>query len=487
MKPWLTKSRFVAGQQCHKRLRQQCHDRLEDSAPTGVVATGNSVGELAHRLFPKGYLVDSAPQRLGDAVVITTRAVQDGHPAVFEATLASGRLLVRIDILERLTRRTWGIREVKSSTRVKDEHLEDLAFQVHVARLCGFDVRSAEIVHVNSEYVRAKNGIDVKKFFQRDEVLDQLGEYLADLEKKIDALVAVIDQPACPSVAPWDHCYAPTSCEFLDRCTEGFSEDWVLNLPRLGKKRSAELQAAGVQRIGDIPSSIVLTPQQEIIRDSHRNGKPFIAPALKAGLKPFRRPALYLDFESMAPAIPLHPKTRPYQRLPFQWSMHRAGRNGNLSHVEFLADALSDPREPFLDSLLAALGDEDLPIVVYSGFEKSTLAELAAAFPRRKVAITRVINRLVDLLPVVSNSVYYPAFNGSFSTKAVGPVLASSIRYDELEQIGDGGAASAAFEAIASGLVADTEEIRFTREALLRYCHLDTLAMVEVHNCLGRL
>lgn len=186
----------------------------------------------------------------------------------------------------------------------------------------------------------------------------------------------------------------------------------------------------------------------------------------------------------MGPAIPLYPGTKPYQTLAFQWSLHHVNRNGKLTHHEFLATGEQDPRREFTESLIHALSGNKQPIVVYSGYEKTTLKKLAELFPDLEDAINSILDHLMDLLDVTRSCIYHPDFHGSFSLKSVAPALVPTLSYANLEQVSEGLGASACFEAIASGKLDDGQDPEVLRQALLEYCKLDTLALVEVHRAL---
>jgi hypothetical protein len=215
--------------------------------------------------------------------------------------------------------------------------------------------------------------------------------------------------------------------------------------------------------------------------------KPYVAADLARLLQPFGPPACYLDFEAMMPPIPLYEGTRPYQTIPFQWSLHMIDGHGALSHKEFLADGVNDPRRQFAETLMDALASSDDPIIVYSAYEQTRLKELAANFPDLSAALNALIARLVDLLPIVRSAVYFPDFAFSNSIKSVAPALCPGFSYDDLDGVADGAAASAEFLQIASGALTVPEQIASLRAQLLVYCERDTLAMVEAHKALMRL
>jgi predicted RecB family nuclease len=173
------------------------------------------------------------------------------------------------------------------------------------------------------------------------------------------------------------------------------------------------------------------------------------------------------------------------ERLPFQWSLHKRDEKGDLQHFGFLADGGNDPREAFVESLLEKLAPTSEPIIVYSSYEGSTLHQLAEVLKQHRKAIEGLTARLCDLLAIMRGHVYYADFGGSYSIKAVGPVIAPNIRYNDLDNVADGGAAAWAFERIATSRCNGQENI--LRRALEEYCRRDTLAMVEIHSRLARI
>jgi hypothetical protein len=484
---WLTKSRFLAGEQCPKRLWQQCHAPLEDGPESSpITEMGLEVGRLGHRLFPNGAVAWTEGQTASQAIAATRAFVKDeAIPAIFEAALRSGRLFARVDILERGKRGTWNICEAKASTEVKDEHIDDVAFQLHVANEAGLKVSRVEIVHVNKDYVLKERGLEPKGYFRRVDVTAEAKKRLRDIPGIIKTFLKIVDKDCAPDIEPWMQCHDPYACEFLYRCTANKPKDWIFYLPRLGEKRGELLRARGIESIAKIPEDVGLTEKQAIIRDVYCTGRPYISSNLKSALRPFGPPAYYLDFETMSPAIPLYQGTRPYERLPFQWSLHKRDKKGDLQHSGFLADGGNDPREAFAESLLEKLASSTEPIIVYSSFERSTLNQLANVQKKHRQAIEGITARLCDLLAVMREHVYYADFGGSYSIKAVGPAIAPNIRYDDLDHVADGGAAASAFERIVSG--SHKSEESNLRQALEEYCRRDTLAMVEIHSRLTKI
>jgi hypothetical protein len=451
--PHLTKTRYVAGVQCPKRLWLQVYRRdLATPADAGLrarLAAGNDVGLRARALFPGGVAVDERHYRHPEGVEKTRRMMAESDaPAIFEAFLEHAGVRVRVDVLERLADGTWGIREVKAATRVRDEHLADVAVQRMVADGMGIVVTSAEVVHLNPAYVRDGADADPHRLF-----------------------------------------FVPVPCEFWAHCTARKPADWVFELPRLAPETHAALAAAGIERIADVPDDVALTPLQARVRAAVRAGAPVVEPGLRDALAGLAPPLAYLDFETLVPVVPLHAGTRPYQPVPCQWSLHSVDADGRLSHREFLASLRDDPRPAFAASLLAAVADDARPLGGGGSFVSEVLAALAAALPAHADAIERVRARLVDLCALVREHLYHPTFAGSFSLKRVAPALAPGFRWRTSVPVAmaAGDDAAVALFRLATGRVRDDREEVHLRRALLDYCACDTRATLEVHRALRRL
>jgi hypothetical protein len=343
-------------------------------------------------------------------------------------------------------------------------------------------------VHVDRDYVRGADGIDWQRFFRRADVKAETAALLPDVPARVREFRRVLAKEAAPDAEPSLHCFDPYDCEFWTHCTAAKPVDWIVGgLPGLNGERLDRFRAAGIERISEIPDDFPLGPAQARTRLAWLAGGLYLEPGLATTLRRSGPPADYLDFETAFPAIPLYAGMRPYQQVPFQWSLHRVDALGRVRHREFLADGRGDPRPEFARTLLAALRHRCAPILVWSGFEASRLAELAEALPEDAAEIAAVRARLVDLHPVVRGHVGHPDFGGSFSLKQVAPVLAPSIGYDDLDGVSDGGEASTALVRLALGAFESAEEETAIRRALLEYCGRDTLALLEVHRALRKL
>ena len=486
-KPRLSKSRFITGLQCSKRLWLGWHDPEPRSEPEPgtILAVGTEVGVAARLLVPGGVLVDEGPDRHDEAVERTRHLIADPTvQTIFEAAFAFDRVLIRADMLERLPTGGWRLGEVKSSTRVKPEHLHDLAIQAYAIIGSGLIVEEMQLVHVDTSYVRGENGIDWNLYFERQDFTAEVSDLLPSVPERVAEMHAILVMPAAPEIRPSGHCFSPFPCEFWDRCTTGKPADWIINLPRLKAAMFADLDANGVESMRDIPPDFPLTTGQRRVVDAVVSGLEFISDELPEALVPLGPPALYLDFETFSPAIPLYAGTRPYQRIPFQWSLHHDDGAGGVGHSEFLADGETDPRRDFAETLIEATSRVTRPIVVYSPFEASVLRDLAGVLLDLSGPLLAVIDRMVDLLPIIRRHVTHPEFLGSNSIKVVAPALVPGFTYDDLDGVADGNDASAVFYRLASDRALSVEDRNLYRRALLAYCSRDTLALMHVHRTL---
>ncbi len=479
----ISKSKFVAGIQCLKRLYLEVYQpELAEAADEGQEARleqGQEVGLLAQRRFPGGVLV-GFENGIDDALANTAALLDDSSvPAIFEATFQQANLLVRVDILQRRPNNRWRLIEVKSSVELKPHYLYDVAIQYHVLTGCGLDISSASFRHLNRDYRYDGTQYDLGALFTIRDQTRRIMKLDADIPGLLGAQRKMLAQPSPPDISPGPQCTDPYTCEFFSHCNPEPPEHHISFLPRLSVKRQEALIDLGVSLIPDIPEDFPLTKTQARVCASVTTGQTWVSEALQKDLSKLKYPLYFMDFESVYPALPRFVGMRPYAQIPFQWSVHRQLMpDARLEHFEFLADTDQDPRREFVRSLCDALGESGQIIVYNASFESQRLSELANWFPEFRDRIEKIQERLWDLLPFLKKHIYHPQFRGSFSLKAVLPALVPDLSYDDME-VSHGGAAGLAWDRmIRGGLVPD--ERHQLRSALLAYCRQDTLAMVKI-------
>jgi hypothetical protein len=428
----LTKSGYLSGLQCPKLLWFQCHreDQVPhpDDATSATFEVGRQVGELARRLFPDGAFATACPIDAELSGGQTDWALSS-HRALFEPACSFQGAYARADILIPVRGEGWDLMEVKATTSVDDLHIQDLAFQAHVFAASGVKLRRSLLMHLNRDYVKC-GSIDPNNLFVAEDVTDAVAEERGNVAERIDELQSVIRHQEAPQVNIGRDCDHPYECPLKSMCWAFLPEHHVAELHR-GKQKAFALLADEISRIVDIPSPVALSPLQKIQRRAIVGGRPQVnRAALGRFLATLKYPVHFLDFETYQTAIPRHEGTRPYQQIPFQFSLHlHRAPGGPVEHRAWLADGAVDPRREFLRNLHVAVEGEGSLVVYNAAFEKRVLRECAEAFPEDAGWIRDATGRIVDLLePFRSFHFYAPEQHGRVSLKAVLPALTLSAR-----------------------------------------------------------
>lgn len=479
----LSKSKFVGGCRCLKRVYLQIHQpelaAEPDATSEAVIEQGREVGLLARQMFPGGVEVRSEWD-LDQAIRATRELIGNRDvPAIFEGTFENNRVLVRVDVLHRRKDERWRLIEVKSTTEVRDHHLEDVAIQHRVVTRSGVDLAASCLAHVSRDYVYEGGTIEASRFFRIRNLTRQVEKLQPEITSQLRSEFRVLAMPEAPDIPAGRHCSNPFTCEFFDRCNPPIPEDHILRLPRIHASTVAKLVALGVQSIHDIPENYPLTGRLRRACASVQMGEPWYSAEIGEELSKLKYPLYFADFETVNPALPRFAGMRPYDQIPFQWSVHVQRQPAAApEHFEFLANDSGDPRPTFMSSLCDALDDRGSIVVYHQQFESQRLSELASWLPEFSGRIDKIQRRLWDLLPVVRDHVYHSEFAGSYSLKSVLPALVSEMTYEGME-VADGRAAGLVWESLIGSDCEEAERQR-KRKALLDYCGQDTLALLEL-------
>ncbi len=413
-----------------------------------------------------------------EAVQQTQEWLQSGEKIIYEAAFQYDQVMAALDILVN-KKGKWYAYEVKSSTEVKDYHLTDAALQYYVMTHAGMKPEDIFLIHINNGYTR-KGKLDLQQLFTIVSVKKEVLALQKEIPGNIDQYKKLLQQSREPKMDIGPHCSDPYDCEFIDYCWSHIPEVSVFTLSRLNGNKKFDLYYKGVIEYHQLPDGYSLSAAQQLQVRAHLEDYVHIETnKIRQWLRQLTYPLYFMDFETFNPAVPLYDNSKPYQQIPFQFSVHvqdKAG--GKLKHVEYLGTPETDPRPEFIKQLLEATTGKGTVLAYNKTFETTRLRELKEVFPGYKKQIDGLIDRVVDLMYPFQQRWYYTAsMNGSYSIKSVLPALVPELSYDGLE-IAEGGSAMAAFE----GLLKETDKnhIRQIRSALLKYCELDTLAMVRI-------
>ena len=477
---YLSKSLFIRGLQCHKSLYlQKYHPERKGEVSDeqeALFQVGFEVGEYAKQLFPGGIEIPYEENNYAGQVEKTRAEIDKGITTIYEAAFSYDNVFVKVDILHKGPK-GWEIYEVKSSTEVKEVHLNDIAVQHYVVKGSGIKFSSASIVHINNEYMK-QGTVEVDKLFAKEDVTKEVTvrqrtvkRELAKIRDMLNGEIPVVD------IGP--HCDDPYECDFKGHCWRHIPENSVFSLRGRGVDKFA-LYKKGIVRIGDIAID-KLNNGQRMQVEAFLGKRAFIDPkAIKEFLDTIWYPLCFLDFETFQTPLPLYDNTWPYQQVPFQYSLHYLeSPDAAMRHYEYLAEPNVDPVDKFLDSLIGQVPDGACVVAYNKTFETRVFNKVAPYFPKYRDSIAVIVQNMRDIAVPFRTKAYYSwLMKGSYSLKDVLPAMVPGLGYDGME-IADGGMAMDAYFAMCAS--DNPVEIEKIRKALLEYCRLDTLAMVRLY------
>jgi hypothetical protein len=483
--PTLSKSKIIAYRQCPKRLWLEVHrpELREDSDATKAsFQVGHQVGDVARKIYDPaatGVCIDITTEGFKAAFERSARLIEAGDRPIFEAGFKALNTIALADVMIPSTAEgsvSWKMIEVKSSTSVKDYHRDDVAVQAFLARAMGVPVASVSVACIDSSWVYPGSG-DYRGLLAEHDLTEETSARADEVSGWISGAHEIAAATSEPEIETGPHCHTPFECGFCGYCNREkalpqYPVDW---LPRLSPKLRRTFKDLGVEDLRDIPENL-LHPKQRLVRHHTLTDTVFFnrEGAMNA-LHRFGSPAYFLDFETCNMPVPIWAGTRPYQQIPFQFSLHKLG--ASLEHTGFLDISGEDPSRRFSEAVVDACGANG-PVFVYNAkFEKMILRQQAAKFPDLAKKLEGIVARVVDLLPIAEKCYYHPDQRGSWSIKRILPAVVPELSYADLAGIKDGGMAVSGYtEAIHPDTPPERKEE--IRTQLLAYCHLDTLAMV---------
>ncbi len=450
-----------------------------------LIKDGYEVEQYVQKLFPTGVSVT------GDrtALLARTQELIKGERPIFQATFETPEgLFAKVDILSfNHETRLWDLYEVKASSEIKTDlkhnHIKDVGFQTIVARDAGVPVGESYIIYINKEYRRAGE-IDIRKLFIMENVTEQIRTEEAGVREEIRKALELlsmdeVSRTGCECVykshGQWCDCFALFNPEVPEYSVHHLVQGNKLRL----------LIDVGVLDIKDIPDDFDLTDIQRDKATLQKVGRPIIdAEAIDERLSKLAYPLYFLDYETYGTPIPLLDGYKTNQQIVFQVSVDKLNEDGTLEHFEYLADKLHGATEGLVLMLAQTIGPVGNVVVWYESFEKGRNMELAELHPEYREFLENLNSRVFDLMKVFKDDYQHPDFLGSASIKKVLPVLLPELSYKSLD-IQNGTMALSEWEKMIKGGMS-AEEVAKTKENLLKYCALDTMAMVEIFRALQR-
>lgn len=483
----LSKTDFTKGKQCPKALwlkyyQPELKPDLDDKT-RNILETGEEINELARSYFKDG--VNATIDDYFDiykAEKFTKDLISKNHQIIFEATTIdeSDNSHARIDILQKNEgQKSWNLIEVKGSTSVKDYHIDDLSFQYHIFTKAGYKIDKCLLMLINNEY-QLNGVINPQEFFKFEDISNKVLEKQNEIEAKKEELIKILNHQNQPNIKIGNKCFKPFDCEYQSHCWQNIPDYSIFNVTTRKKTAEKIVDEIGSYDVNDIDVNNYEKGIKKLDIVCHQENRIHLdKEKLNEFLSTLKYPLYFLDYETFSLAIPALQKTRPYQQISFQFSLHiQEGSNQELKHFEFLHDKNSDPREDFIQNLIKYCQcKDDGSIIVYNQtFEKLRNEELAEDFPKYTDQLLSLNDRIIDLMtPFQKKWLYSPKQQSSNSIKKVLPAF-TNLNYQDLE-IKSGGDAMDIYADFIKGKINLDEDLI---KNLLEYCKLDTYAMVQL-------
>lgn len=477
----LSKSKYCRAIQCKKMLwlEKNKPEEKEIINNESILETGNEIHEFARHLFEE-HIQISFNENLNIMIEDTKKALENKNVVITEASFLYNNNFCSVDILKK-ENNEYEIYEVKSSTQSKEIYQKDISYQYYVLTNLGLDVKKCFLVHLNSEYVR-KGNLDINKLFIKEDITKEVITLQEEVKNNINDINKYLNQVDEPVDDIDIKCFNPYPCPFFKYCTKHLPENNIFNIREMRNTTKIKLYKQNKYNYEDLlKEDIKDTYKQQIEYELYDKEDYIDKKAIKEFLDTLYYPLYFLDFETFQMPIPKYDGIKPYMQVPFQYSLHYI-ENDNLFHKEFLAESNIDPRRSLALKLI-----EDIPlnscVLAYNmSFEKTVIKSLANLYPDLSNHLMNIHDNMKDLMIPFKNRKYYTKdTHGSYSIKYVLPALFpndESLNYKNLDLIHNGSEAMNSFKNLEEKTL---EEQSYIRERLLKYCELDTYAMVKIY------
>lgn len=491
----LTKTDFLIAKGCNKNAWLKVHkpdiyhSKELSAFELHIIDTGNEIDELARQLFPGGVLVED--RKNSD---YTNELIANRTPVIYQPVFITETYSAIADVIVWNEKsEAYDLYEVKSSTathegdtgRNTEEYIIDIAFQKIVLDILAIPVGTLNLVRLNKEYVRSGD-LSLRELFVIEDVTEKVLSVVDDISGQMTGVHEYLSRDQepeghcdCWMKSKRNHC---TTFAYSNPDLPEYSIHQISHIGSSPKKLTA-LVESDIIDIHDVPVDFKLTENQRRQVDVAQSGRVSIdEDGVETFLNRLEYPLAFIDYETFPSAIPRFSGYRPYQQIPFQFSLHVIQEEGGeVTHSEFIHTENTNPDEFFVQAMQDSLPASGSILVWSQKFEKGINNQIALRMPQHQEFITGVQDRVVDLIePFDGKTAVYlhPDFLGKSSIKFVLPALVKTLSYKDLE-VQEGGAAADTWNRIVSGEYTEEESGRKTG-ALLEYCHLDTLAMVEI-------
>jgi len=444
-----------------------------------LIKDGYEVEEFAQKLFPDG--VELVGNK--ESLISQTKELLKAEKTIFQATFETEEgLFIKADILS-FNKETgkWDLYEVKASSSIKNDiqhnHLKDITFQTIVAEKSGIEIGKSYILHINKDY-RRDGVVDPQQLFITENVTKDILNIKDIVSAEIEEALSLLNTETV----------SLEGCDCINKSHGQRCDSFALFNPHIPEysvhhivsgKKLENLLEQNIFAVTDIPDDFTLTDNQQEKVTLQKTGSPLIdTESIKETVSNLTYPLYFLDYETFGKPYPILDGYTTNQQIVFQVSIHIVQEDGEVEHVEYLANDFENSTKGLLAMMKEYVGPTGSIIVWYESFEKGRNTELMELHPEYKDFLEDMNNRIYDLMLVFKKDYLHPDFFGSASIKKVLPVLLPELSYKSLE-VQDGTMAMSEWERSLDPILDDDEREKI-RHNLLEYCKLDTLAMVEI-------
>ncbi len=479
----LSKSRYCRGVQCKKMLWLEKNKpyEMEEVNNESVFNTGNMIHEVARYLFGEHINIEYT-DNLIEMIKDTYHTIESYKDIVItEASFNYEKNFCSVDILIKKDDE-YEMYEVKSSTELKDIYIDDSSYQYYVLTSLGFNVKKVNLIHLNSDYVR-HGDLELDKLFTFEDITDDVKNKQEEVKNNINSINEYMENEDEQVDDIGEKCFKPYPCLFFKYCTRNLPKENVFNIASMQNKMKLKLYRNGIYSYPDLLKEDINSKYRQQIEFELYDKEDYIdKDKISEFLDTLTYPLYFLDFETYQMPIPLYDDVSPYMQIPFQYSLHYIEKeNGKLCHKEYLSESGIDPRRRLAESLVKDIPMNVCTLAYNMSFEKSVIKRLALIYPDLYDHLMNIHDNMKDLMIPFKNRWYYSKnMYGSYSIKYVLPALFPNdkeLDYHNLDLIHNGSEAMNSFSDLEN---MDIEAQKYTRERLLRYCELDTYAMVKI-------
>ena len=493
----LTKTLILSGIQCEKKLWFELNDKIK-SKDKAIFRSGNRFNDVVRKHYGKG--IDLSDEKEFETVIKKTKeAIQSNNiNVIYEAGFLFKKTFIRGDVLIKKDNQ-WTMLEAKASTSVKDINISDLAVQSYIVKKSGIEVISNKIIHINKEFIY-KGNENYKDLIVEVDITKEVLAKEKEVEHLIDTFLP-LKKSDCPKKEVGPHCKDPYPCHYLERCYQPETDIENVSykiLPYYGKKIENFCKTNKIKKLKDIPKDLLQSSRKDyaenyhqIIQEAHIKNTPWVNKDISEQFKKWKMPFYFMDFETIQQGVPIIENTKPFEQVPFQWSVHKLSQKGGaLEEFSFIDFADQDIEFNFLKKLIETLGDQGTIFVHNHPFEKGVLNKLKEK-PKMKSysdQVDSIIDRIEDTLELTRKNFYSPKMFGKYSLKKIVQAIPTKISYESEDEdaVSDGGDAQLAWFKCTDIETKPKEKENYKNE-LIKYCSKDTEAMYDLIDYFSKL